>query len=204
MNRNALLLSAALVLFPTLGSAADTAQVKLLHRTVAGSTAVLDLDQEKASKWIREVIVPAQNRLASELPAALGVEGCDIEMVSIPHPEYTKAENKFFVQWTKETNPATFIPFVKHVATEKMDVYVALEARVSIPGKEAMIFPVVTKRHVEYGHGFLSVSNFMDALKGASNGLMGEAVEAIVASARASAGAQNSSKVENPAGPLEQ
>jgi hypothetical protein len=184
MKKNTLLLSLALAVLPEFSSAADSVQVKLMHATAAGSTVPLDLEREDASKWIREAIASAQTRLAAELPAAVGAENIAIELVSISHPEMNKASNKLFVQWNKETNPASFIPLVRYGANEKMDVFVALEARVTVPGKEVMVFPGLAKTHVEYTKGVRSTTNFLEALKTAAGPLFDEAVTKAVTSAR--------------------
>lgn len=204
MKKNTLLLSLALAVLPAFSSAADAVQVKLMHATAAGSTAPLDLEREDASKWIREAIASAQTRLAAELPAAVGAENIAIELVSISHPEMNKAANKLFVQWNKETNPASFIPLVRYGATEKMDVFVALEARVTVPGKEVMVFPGLAKTHVEYTKGVRSTTNFLEALKTAAGPLFDEAVTKAITSTRDSNGATGGNQAAAVAAPSNQ
>jgi hypothetical protein len=186
MKTNTLLLLLALAVLPAFSAAAEPVQVKLMHATAAGATAPLDLDREGTSQWLREYIAAAQTRLASELPTAVGAEDAAIDLVSISHPDMNKPANKLFVQWNKVTNPAAFIPLVGYGATEKMDVYVALEARVSVPGKEVMVFPGLTKTHVEYTKGIRSTTNFLEALKTAAGPLFDEAVTKAIATARES------------------
>jgi hypothetical protein len=204
MKTNTLLLSLALAVLPAFSAAGEPVQVKLMHATTAGVTAPLDLDREDASKWLREYIAAAQTRLASELPAAVGAEGIAIDLVSISHPDMNKPANKLFVQWNKETNPAAFIPLVGYGATEKMDIYVALEARVSVPGKEVMVFPGLAKTHVEYTKGVRSTTNFLDALKTAAGPLFDEAVTKAIAAARDSHGPQAGNQSAAASAPSEQ
>lgn len=204
MKKNTLLLSLALAVLPAFSAAAEPVQVKLMHATAAGATSPLDLEREDASKWIREAITSAQTRLAAELPAALGAENIAIELVSISHPEMNKAGNKLFVQWNKETNPASFIPLVRYGATEKMDVFVALEARVTVPGKDVMVFPGLAKTHVEYTKGVRSTTNFLEALKTAAGPLFDEAVTKAVTAARDSNVAQGGNQAAAVAAPSNQ
>lgn len=204
MKTNTLLLSLALAVLPAFSAAAEPVQVRLMHSTAAGAPAPLDLDREDASKWLREYIAAAQTRLAAELPAAVGADGIAIDLVSISHPDMNKPANKLFVQWNKETNPASFIPLVRYGATEKMDVFVALEARVTVPGKEVMVFPGLAKAHVEYTKGVRSTTNFLDALKTAAGPLFDEAVTKAIASARDSNVAQRGNQAAAMAVPSNQ
>jgi hypothetical protein len=195
MNRNALLLSLALVSLPAIAAAAEPVPVKLMYATASGSYAPLDLDREDTVKWLREMIAAAQTRISTEMPAALGVDNAEIELVSVTHPDAKKTANKIFLQWVRETNPVSFIPLVRYVAKEKMDVYVALQARVTVPGKEVMVFSGDAKTQVDYTPGVQWYTNFKEALGTAAAPLFDEALSKAIASAHQSRSTQDGSQV---------
>lgn len=186
MNRNTLLLSLILISLPAIAAAAEPVPVKLMYAITSGSTAPLDLDREGTVKWLREMIAAAQTRISTEMPAALGVDNAEIELVSVTHPDAKKAANKIFLQWVRETNPVSFIPLVRYVATEKMNVYVALQAQVTVPGKEVMVFAGDAKKQVDYTPGMQWYTNFKEALSAAAAPLFDEALSKAIASAHQS------------------
>lgn len=132
--------------------------------------------EDDVVKWLREAIAAGQKRLAAELPAALGQAKLEIELVSVPHPEMETRVNKLFVQWKREPNPASFIPLVGRAVDNKMNVFVALEARVAMEGQAPMVFPGHARTQVEYKKGLLPFSAFSGALESTGRALFDEAV----------------------------
>lgn len=127
-------------------------------------------------KWLRESIAAGQKRLVTELPVALVQNDLAIELVSVPHPELDSRVNKLFVQWKRELNPASLIPLVGRAVDNKMNVFVALEARVSAEGRVPMIFPGRANTQVEYKRGLLPSRAFSGTLESTGRALFDEAV----------------------------
>ncbi len=186
MKATALLFTLAVLLVPAVSTAADetgqTAQVSVrtMYLDESGNLSVLDLAKENSVKWLREAVAAGQQRLAAELPAALGVEKVDIDLVSVPRTDRPETMNKVFVQWKQEINPASFVPLFGRAVSQKLDVFVALEARVSAPGRSPMIFSGQAHTQVERKSGS---SALFEALESAGTPLFNEAISQAIASA---------------------
>lgn len=111
------------------------------------------------------MIDSGRSKLAVELPKIFKHEKLSVELISVPHPRLESKVNKLFVQWQHGFNPATLIPFVSRAVDNKMDVYVALQVRVSEGGESALIFPGDAMGSVVYKKGLFSHSSFSDALE---------------------------------------
>lgn len=187
MKATALLFSLAVLLAPAVSMATEeTGQaaqvsVRTMYLDESGNLSVLDLAKENSVKWLREAVAAGQQRLAAELPAALGVEKVDIDLVSVPRTDRPDTLNKVFVQWKQEINPASFVPLFGRTVSQKLDVFVALEARVSAPGRPPMVFSGQAHAQVEHKKGS---SAFFEALESAGKPLFSEAIGQAIASAR--------------------
>lgn len=138
---------------------------------------------DDVAKWLREAIDAGKARLATELPPILGRQHMAIELVSVPHPNVESPVNKIFVQWKKQTNPARFIPIVGRAVENKMDVYVALEARVTIDG-ETRVFPGRAHTLTDYRQGLRFSSALLEALEGAGKASFEAAISNVILEAR--------------------
>lgn len=170
-----------------IGSAAYAAEpmsVKTMRLEESGTLVPLSLGEEDAVTWLREAVSAAQQRLAVELPSALGGNVLEIELVSVPHPDRDAKVNKMFVQWQRELEATSFIPLVSRAVPQKLNVFVSLEARVRIDGQDWIVLPGKAKKQVEYTRGLRLTSAFLEALESSARPLFDEAISQVVDAAK--------------------
>lgn len=155
--------------------------------------------EDDVVKWLRETISAGQRRLSTELPNILGNQKLEIELVSVPHPEVDSKVNKLFVQWKHDVNPARFIPFVGRAVDNKVDVFVALEARVTGENGVPQIFHGQAHTQTEYKKGLRLSSAFLEVLESAGRASFDEAIDHAISEARDSvAGNKRSADMDSP------
>lgn len=196
-----LLIVAALGLLP-LTVSADTpeSEIPVVVKRQEADGALTNISAEDdVVKWLRDAISAGQKRLANELPSILGTRNVEIELVSVPHPEIDSKVNKLFVQWKHDVNPARFIPFVGRAVDNKVDVFVALEARVTAPEGVPLIFRGQARTQTEYKRGIRLSSAFLEVLESAGRTSFEEAIDHVISEAKSSAaGNQRSAAVQQP------
>ena len=190
MLRQWILLAGALFMSHTAAAddvVPDVAPITVNVMKLEESGQVSPINVDDVVKWLRESIADGQNRLATELPASLGTGKMEIQLVSVPHPDVGTPENKLFLQWKHELNPATFIPFVGRAVEQKVDFFVALEARVLIPGRPVLVFPGQSRAQAEYRRGLRLTSAFLETQETVGKKLFEEAIDKAIAALKVSA-----------------
>lgn len=174
----------ALAVFGSAAYAENPIPVNTMRLDETGALVPLSLGEEDAVTWLREAVAAAQQRLAVELPSALGANVLEIELVSVPHPDRDAKVNKMFVQWQRELEATSFIPFVSRAVPQKLNVFVSLEARVKVDGQDWIVLPGIVKKQVEYTRGLRLTSAFLEALELSAKPLFDEAINQVVDAAK--------------------
>lgn len=180
-----LLMFVTLVLLPAF-SLADTQgdAVSVAVKRLEQNGQLTDIaPDEDIVKWLRETIDAGTARLAKELPAILRDHQMTIELVSVPHPEIEGPVNKLFVQSKKEFNPARLLPFVSRMVENKLDVYVALEARVTT-GNTTNIFVGQAHTAAGYKKGLQLSSAYLETLEEAGRASFEAAIDKVISEAK--------------------
>lgn len=182
MKANAFIFSLVLLTASKLGMAVEAADIKAMYLQPDGSVSGQNMNNLDKIRWLRGSIAAAKERLAKELPRA--AEPAEILLVSVPHPNSSSKANSMFVEWKHEKSAVSFVPLVRAAGTEKLDVLLALEVRVSTPGREPRVYPAAVSGQKEFSAGFLSVGNRYDALESVVAQLFDEAISKVIANAR--------------------
>lgn len=164
--------------------AEESVPVKTMRLEPNGAIVAMDLAQEDAVKWLKDSVQEAQQRLAKELPPALDGKAIEIELVSVPHPDLSAKTNKLFVEWERELDATSFIPLLNRVAPQKLNVFVSLEARIRMEGKDLITIPGKAKKKIEYTRGLLYATAFFEALETTAKPLFEEAISQVIEAAQ--------------------
>lgn len=197
MKANAYIFSLVLLTASKLGMAVEAADVKAMYLQPDGSVSGQNMNNLDKIRWLRGSIAAAKERLAKELPVT--GEPVEIALISVPHPSSSLKANSMFVEWKHEKSAVSFVPLVRAAGTEKLDVLLAFEVRVSMPGKEPRVYPVAVADQKEFTAGFLSVGNRYDALESIVTQLFDNAISRVIADSRGATPPEPSVPAREPA-----